>query len=489
MIYSDFDLQCEIATNFMNNKVGTATKYCYNIIHNNKGQVADEFYIMLFDMLKVQNQKKLFDEAAEQYHKITGRLPPDWENKDNNKMVSEFNTLEIKGSINASVIDTLNKFYQSCVNNNFGRLDFNQFKIKDSDSQGLQMLLNTLYKLKRLKNTEIILMGDNTILNFDPQEFYIEPQKYQPVQNNNQIHHNASLELLKKEREAKNAYAEKLYADNEAKRLKKITELNAKKNDLMAKSQGGGNGSLGVMSTARKPMDKQLAKEIQAIEEELALINAQEIPEPEKIEESYVERRFEKNYQDENDKETAQLTEEEILQKQVAEITKKEELLFLLKLEILQWNGEAQKYLSLSEQYRAKYKKFSPDYQIELESKNRIKHQNRVGSFEIMTAAENNFNSVSQNTPVIQSLANEINTHNLDAIIKYLDDLDHNTHPVVFMNLNKTNFFTYHAAKTLMLFMQQQRESEKQYDLFIKNANSLIKVIFKMSGLSEYVKY
>lgn len=509
-MYSDFDLQCEIATYFMNNKVSSAIQYCYNIIHNNHGQVADEFYIMLFDMLKVQNAKELFDSASEQYHRITGRLPPDWENKQFNKMLSEFNILALNGPINASIIEQLKMFYDSCENNHFGRLDFNGLKLKDSDSLGMNMLLQTMYQLKRLKNAEVLLLGDNVILNFNPQKFMMEKKKQEQESKGEQdnansakpIGHSASLSLLAAERKRKNDVLSGEIRKEEMEYQAKLKAIDTKLNELLQQKAGGRNSPIGLNSSRKKgpSVDDEIAElETQKLklQDSAPILNTNSL-----LKESFIEKIIKKEYletseiNDDSDTENINSNKDEVKSQEeienenlLKEIAKKEQLLMLLKLEILQWNGQEQHYKYLSEEYSKKYKKFSPDYQKEYESVNRVKPQNRIGAFQITNAEESKFNSVSKNTPVIESLNNEIHSHNLEYLMQYLDNIEPSNNPVIFMNLYKTNFFTYDAANKLMLFMQEQKRHERNYELFIKNANSLIKVIFKMSGLSEYVKY
>lgn len=498
-MYSDFDLQCEVATNFMNNKVALATEYCYNIIHNRHGNVPDTFYQMLFDMLKVQNAKKLFEDAAEQYHRNTGRLPPDWENKDFNKMVSDFHTLEIIGGINASIRYLLNKFYKSCSENGFGRLDFNQLKLKDSDSMGMNMLLQIMYKLKRIKEAEILLMGEHTILNFDSKHFMLEKTQEKNDNSNisdNKISHNASLSLLEEVRARKNAEINKKYKEEydkykfkEMEILKQISQIQQQLNPVPNVRVGETTrNNIATTPSQKRRMDEQLERDLEKLRDELTELRTTEPKASNEVQETYIEKIIREKY-NEDDGNSHLDNKDNSEEKQLQEIAKKEELLYLLKLEVLQWNGERERYLTLADEFSAKYKKFATDYQIEFESRNRVKRKNRIGTFQITTAAENNFNSVSKNTPVIVSLNTEINAYNLNSLMQYLDNIDPNTNPVVFMNLYRTNFFNYEAASALMLFMQEQKRNGRNYDFFIKNANSLIKVIFEMSGLSEYIKY
>lgn len=491
MLYSDFELQSEIATNFMNNKVNLAIQQCYNYISNQQGDVPDDYFMMLFDMLKVQNAKKLFDQAAEQYHKITGRLPPDWENREVNKMLSDSNVLVLSGGINASIIEKLNYFYEGCVQNHFGRLDLNQLNLQKSDSHGMNMLLKTLYKLKLLKDVEILLLGDNTILNFNPQAFQVsnrnESSGQQAV-----IKHDASLALLERDRRLKRQRMEEQLKQELEEYKVKRDEILKKQHELRIKI----NNSKGMMQQGYQGANKKRKtpeEELQELDLELAALDAQKPKPLEEPQVSHIERQVrEQNGEVEgidgishNDDNAQKLK----LEQEQKEIANKERLLMLLKLEILQWNGQEAQYTVLAETFRQKYQKFSPDYQAEYASINRVKPQNRIDSFEITTAEHNNFNSVSKNTPVIVSLSNEIHSHNLDDLTQYLDNIEPNNHPVVFINLKRTNVFNYEAANRLMLFMQQQKNSGRHYDLYIKNANSLIKVIFKTSGLSEYIKY
>lgn len=472
-MYSDLELQIEIANNFMNNKVSNAIKYCYNIIKNRNGNAPDEYYLMLFDMLKVQNQQDLYEKAAIQYYRIKGKTAPDWENREFNRMVEKQNVLVINFPLNEKTGKQINEFANDCEKNKFGRLDLNYIDILHSNEKGLKILLTALYRLKNIKKAEIILIGQQNILNF-PIDSLLQLKKQQ--EENNVVEENDSslgLALLAEAREIQNQrYAEE-FRNKKEKWETKNRELKTKLHQLLSPNEDelrGRNNSMNglVMGKVNQNQNqKKNSKEEQLKIEALK----QEIEEHEKlrpedrlevVEESFIERRIE-NMSFEKKENNHEIS--------ATDYDKMIELLFLLKMEILQWDGQEENYEILAKMYRDKYKKFAPDYNVEFETKNRVKPKERIGVFEF----ENG---------IIKSITPEINHSNLDMLEQLLVDTNNfNSNKIIIIDLQNTNFFTYNAAMKLMVFLKENKDNIK---VVIKNSNSLMKVIFKITGLDLY---
>ena len=100
------------------------------------------------------------------------------------------------------------------------------------------------------------------------------------------------------------------------------------------------------------------------------------------------------------------------------EISNIEKVVYLLKLEILQWKGYEKKHIELSIDYCNKFDVMPPEYHKDGEKIRRMSQSNNSSGVVSVEKMKNTINDVS--TDVLVYKVNEVNTQNLDYLIDYL---------------------------------------------------------------------
>lgn len=172
----------------------------------------------------------------------------------------------------------------------------------------------------------------------------------------------------------------------------------------------------------------------------------------------------------------------ELLNNTLLEISNIEKVVYLLKLEILQWKGYEKKHIELSIDYCNKFDVMPPEYHKDGEKIRRMSQSNNSSGVVSVEKMKNTINDVS--TDVLVYKVNEVNTQNLDYLIDYLKGCNQFVITIDFKNVD---YFTYEAGNTLLSFLQKFRVDDRNYIINFLNCNKMIQIIFEMFGLLQYV--
>lgn len=178
-------------------------------------------------------------------------------------------------------------------------------------------------------------------------------------------------------------------------------------------------------------------------------------------------------------------SKEQILEEMLQEIDKKEEIIYLLKMEIYQWKGFEKEYIDLSLDYFSKFQKVPMDYKKN-EEKLKIKYETSFGedSKGIVGIESVSFGINTDNkNEILKFYCNEINKQNLHYLTDYLSSKNRF---VIFVDFSNVDFMTYEAASELLVFMNHYRTDDK-YLIHLKNVNKMIEIALNMVGLSDYL--
>lgn len=159
-----------------------------------------------------------------------------------------------------------------------------------------------------------------------------------------------------------------------------------------------------------------------------------------------------------------------------------EELVYLLRLEMYQWKGYLKDFSELSYEYKNRYNKFPPDYKKKWEKSKMV--DNLKDGITTIEYSEKMGLSNTQNE-VFKFNVKEINQQNLHYLTEYLNS---NKNLVIFLDFKEVDYFNPKACEELLLFIQNYR-TDNSYDIYIKNANTMIKVLFESVGLKEYISF
>lgn len=169
-MFTETQLKYEITRIYMDKNIPLAIDMCRNYINSKNGKVHDDFFLMLFDMYKAENNKVQYVKLSKTYSDLTGTIRKIWEDREEIEVVSNKNLFISDGALNLSDIEKLHTFYTSCKSKKFGRIDLNKINLIKSHHLALKKLLDILYEFRK-SDVHITLMGDNRVLNFNFNQF------------------------------------------------------------------------------------------------------------------------------------------------------------------------------------------------------------------------------------------------------------------------------------------------------------------------------
>lgn len=172
----------EIATLFAEGEEKSALDILRQHIKDNKGEVDKKYWFMLLDIYQVNNQKAEFEKTALIFANQFNCSAPSWPNefKENDKTSITGKNLLILNKINEDEKEKIKEFIINAKEEKFCRLDVSKLKFEESNLEGFDLLLNTMYELRKSKVLSLLL-GENNILNFSKQ--YIK--FFNNIDNNN----------------------------------------------------------------------------------------------------------------------------------------------------------------------------------------------------------------------------------------------------------------------------------------------------------------
>lgn len=160
----------EIATLFAEGEEKSALDILRQHIKDNKGEVDKKYWFMLLDIYQVNNQKAEFEKTALIFANQFNCSAPSWPNefKENDKTSITGKNLLILNKINEDEKEKIKEFIINAKEEKFCRLDVSKLKFEESNLEGFDLLLNTMYELRKSKVLSLLL-GENNILNFSKQ--------------------------------------------------------------------------------------------------------------------------------------------------------------------------------------------------------------------------------------------------------------------------------------------------------------------------------
>ena len=184
----------EIATMFAEAEDKSAVEIIKNHIKDNKGQVDKRYWFMLLDIYQVGNQKVEFEKTALIFAKQFNCSPPSWhlEEEAEGKTSITGKNLLILSKLTIDEKDKLKEFLTHAKEEKFCRIDITKLKFEDSSLEGFQLLLSTMYELRKSKVLSLLL-GENNLLNFTKQYIKGLNQNYNPEILNTVFVNNSSL--------------------------------------------------------------------------------------------------------------------------------------------------------------------------------------------------------------------------------------------------------------------------------------------------------
>ena len=180
----------------------------------------------------------------------------------------------------------------------------------------------------------------------------------------------------------------------------------------------------------------------------------------------------------------------ELLASTLEEIDKLEKIVYLLKLEILQWKGYEKEHNRLALDYHNRFDLMPPEYHREDEKIKLMNTQNKMhtnnGIVLIDKQKGKTIGGVSSiQNEVLKYLVKEINSQNINYLLDYLNATDHF---IITLDFSNVDYFTYDAAHSLLSFLKTYRKNNaKQYIIHINRCNKMIEIMFRMFGLENYV--
>lgn len=166
----DNDKILEITNIYAEGDSKTAIELLEAILNKNRGQVEKKFWFMLMDLYQITNQQQKFEKSAILFANVFKSSPPSWTNSQssgNNSIVGK-NVLLISNSLNMNEVNRFKEFLKNAKEKKFARIDASKLKLETSDIDGLNLLLRTMYDLRKYKVLSV-LMGENNLINIAQQ--------------------------------------------------------------------------------------------------------------------------------------------------------------------------------------------------------------------------------------------------------------------------------------------------------------------------------
>lgn len=166
----DNDKILEITNIYAEGDSKTAIELLEAILNKNRGQVDKKFWFMLMDLYQITNQQQKFEKSAILFANVFKSSPPSWTRPtaiNNNSIVGK-NVLLISNSLNMTELNRFKEFLKNAKEKKFARIDASKLKLETSDIDGLNLLLRTMYDLRKYKVLSV-LMGENNLINIAQQ--------------------------------------------------------------------------------------------------------------------------------------------------------------------------------------------------------------------------------------------------------------------------------------------------------------------------------
>jgi len=222
--------------------------------------------------------------------------------------------------------------------------------------------------------------------------------------------------------------------------------------------------------------------DLENIKEDSDFVKAYRVVDVNEIEDGKIAEKF-------DDKKKHNLKKIDNVDEVVADIEQCEKLMYLLKMELLQWKGYEKQYIDVSEKYFEKYEEFPPQYLHKYEKVLQIKNMNmelnKTGNSEVATIVRAVQAGMTGNVnEMLRFNVREVNRQNIQYMFDYLSTTKS---PIIYVDLLEVDFFDYDAAQSLLQFLNKYRGHTSKYELYIKNANKMISLTFDMIGLNDYL--
>ena len=176
-MYDTHKLKFDIAMVYQQKDYRLAAEMCRNFINREQGKVDDVFFRLLFDLYQICNNEEKFLKLATVYSDVTGNVAPQWRIRPSGKAFAQQNALLINGGINRRYEDEIKRFQQHCEKTGFGRIDMNRIRLLESNAKTFRVFLDLFAEIQRHDDWEIVLMGENGILDFDLSLFTVLKEK------------------------------------------------------------------------------------------------------------------------------------------------------------------------------------------------------------------------------------------------------------------------------------------------------------------------
>ncbi len=178
-------LQEEIATMFAEGEIKSAIDFLRKHITSNQGKVEQRYWFMLMDIYQINNQQLEFEKAALLFARTFNCSPPSWPESSKLEKTNSLTgkNLLILVKLHDADKEIMKEFSKSAKEEKFCRIDVSKIKFDDCNLGGFNMLLQTMYELRKSKVLSVLL-GENHLLNFCRQYMKIGPDG-QPLANVN----------------------------------------------------------------------------------------------------------------------------------------------------------------------------------------------------------------------------------------------------------------------------------------------------------------
>jgi ABC-type transporter Mla MlaB component len=166
----DNDKILEITNIYAEGDSKTAIELLEAILNKSRGQVDKKFWFMLMDLYQITNQQQKFEKSAILFANVFKSSPPSWtrpQATSTNSIVGK-NVLLISNSLNMTELNRFKEFLKNAKEKKFARIDASKLKLETSDIDGLNLLLRTMYDLRKYKVLSV-LMGENNLINIAQQ--------------------------------------------------------------------------------------------------------------------------------------------------------------------------------------------------------------------------------------------------------------------------------------------------------------------------------
>ena len=149
----DSDQILEITNIYAEGDSKTAIEILEAILNKHRGQVDKKFWFMLMDLYQITNQQQKFEKSAILFANVFKSSPPSWMSAQaiNNNSIVGKNVLLISNSLNMNELHRFKEFLKNAKEKKFARIDASKLKLETSDIDGLNLLLRTMYDLRKYK--------------------------------------------------------------------------------------------------------------------------------------------------------------------------------------------------------------------------------------------------------------------------------------------------------------------------------------------------